>query len=84
MMAPRVFEGALNGEMSWLAPRTAWSEGPGRERPTEFLMRRPKQSERSAHLRSYETSDCRIASTGHSLFALITRTCDPSDRLMRA
>jgi hypothetical protein len=83
MMAPRVFEGAERRNVL-VAPRTAWSAAPGRERPTEFLMRRPKHSERSAHLRSYETSDRRIASTGHSLFALITRTCDPSDRLMRA
>ena len=49
-----------------------------------FRCRTPKGAGAVCHLRSYWTSDCRISSIGHSLFALITRTCDPSDRLKRA
>jgi hypothetical protein len=53
------------------------------EGPMTFVCGAQRRSERSAYSRSYWTSDGPISSTGHFLFALMTRTCDPSDRLMR-
>jgi|SRR5215469_3759570 len=64
---------------TWIRPPVLRSSG---ELNLRYSAREGLQ--RSAHLRSYWTSDCEILSTGHSLCALITRTCDPSDRLMRA
>src|SRR5215472_13192437 len=54
------------------------------ERATEVPIQRQGRVTAICSMRSYWTSDCEILSTGHSLCALITRTCDPSDRLMRA
>jgi hypothetical protein len=82
LRARRVWEGHLT-RAKWLVDH-GYGHPFRLERPTEFRMWRPKGAERSAYSRSYWTSDCRISSTGHSLFALITRTCDPSDPLMRA